>query len=370
MIFKNEIPEIKDKWIVAKGENQRNPMLIRRNEGVKSIVGEGYFSIRSGIAFKVLNPDNKGFPKKLEITKLNAIEDAIFNMGDGVSVSIVVIITTSGFREYMFYHNENFDLEKNIKTLQSKFSEYQFTSYSENDKSWEGYKEFNPDKKAYFKIPEKDDIPASEFKSLLKEKFSLMMRKHGFKGSGFNYVKEASNHYKHIVTIQASKYGCSCCIELGVFVDYFSKLEWNKELKDESIRAWDCEFRMRLTPDKKEDFWWEYGKTKKDALASIDNMIELFENKAFVLFDKFNSFPKPLISLTVKDLENKKHRELESHSALRVSLLIASTYKLLGNKNKSKQFANWGFKQIDPNGVVGTGLIPLFKAFRKKSTLL
>ena len=129
----------KEQWDVAKGINEGNIMIVRRNIGIDSLKNRKYFYIRSGISFKLVHPRREdGLPEKSEIKGLNNTEDAIFTEIDTNAI-VAVIITTSGFREYMIYHNESFKLAKFASDLQLRFPKYRFTQYSEKDKNWRGY---------------------------------------------------------------------------------------------------------------------------------------------------------------------------------------------------------------------------------------
>ncbi len=138
------IPTIEDQWMVFQGRNEEYSMVIRKNMGLEKIAGKGFLNIRSGISFEILNPKKDGFPTESENEILYRIEDEIFKKLDGKDSAFVgIIITTSGFKEFIIYHNHDFEIKEVLKKLQSKFESYNFTSYTKEDKDWKLYKEIS-----------------------------------------------------------------------------------------------------------------------------------------------------------------------------------------------------------------------------------
>jgi len=141
-ISHKRILTLEDRWMVFQGRNKEYSMVIRKNIGLEKIAGKGFLNIRSGISFKILNSKKDGFPTKSENEILYKIEDGIFKELDGKdSAFIGIIITTSGFKEFVIYHNNDFEIKEVLKKLQLKFESYNFTSYTKKDKGWKLYKE-------------------------------------------------------------------------------------------------------------------------------------------------------------------------------------------------------------------------------------
>ena len=133
---------IEDKWSIFQGRNIEYPMIIRKNIGLEKIAGKGFLNMRSGISFKILNPRKDGFPTKSEDEILYRIEDEIFKMVDGKDYAFVgIIITASGFKEFVIYHNNDFKIKDLINRLKLKFKSYNFTRYTEEDRDWKLYKD-------------------------------------------------------------------------------------------------------------------------------------------------------------------------------------------------------------------------------------
>lgn len=143
MLFSKKIPEIKDSWSVLKSEHTGKPMIIRRNDGVNKISGKGYLNIRSGISYKFLIQTEDGLQSSDENPSIDKIEDKIYELFDNNKDSVVaIIITTSGFKEYIIYHNKDKNVSDCFNELKSIFTDYQLTGYTEPDKKWELYDQF------------------------------------------------------------------------------------------------------------------------------------------------------------------------------------------------------------------------------------
>ena len=51
MLFKKNIPEIKESWVVLQGEYNSLPLIIRKNNGAKAISGKNYLNFRQKFDF-------------------------------------------------------------------------------------------------------------------------------------------------------------------------------------------------------------------------------------------------------------------------------------------------------------------------------
>jgi hypothetical protein len=132
---------IKDQWSVLQGSNEDNPMIIRLNTGVKSIVGQAPYVYRIGIAVPLLQPQENKMPSPKENLDFNNIEDEIYNLFEKNNEAYVcAIITTNGMKEYLIYSSTDLNINKNIEILKSKFSKYEFQNYVQKDSNWDVYK--------------------------------------------------------------------------------------------------------------------------------------------------------------------------------------------------------------------------------------
>src|SRR5690606_14245827 len=97
----DELPD-EDRWNVAQGENDGRPMIVRINAGLPEYAGHPKMPIRLGVAVPLKAPDENGFPGRRESEQLEDIEDTLAAM-IGKSGRIVLVITTSGMREFVSY---------------------------------------------------------------------------------------------------------------------------------------------------------------------------------------------------------------------------------------------------------------------------
>jgi len=137
------ITSIPESWTILKGENDGKPMLIRKNVGLDKIAGNRNYSISCGIAFELLFPDENGLPIIENEPELNNLEDEIFQIYESDLNSIVaLIITTSGFREFVLYTKDAKEFMTRLKELKSKYNQYELTNYTQKDKNWSTYNSF------------------------------------------------------------------------------------------------------------------------------------------------------------------------------------------------------------------------------------
>jgi hypothetical protein len=136
----NTIPE---NWTVLQSQNDGKPMLIRKNALNDSIIAHKSYNVRCGIAFEIKHPNDNGMPQMEKEPELNAMEDQIFDSFEKDQNSIIaLILTTSGFREFVVYTKDINDFERNLKVLRQNFAQYELTSYHESDPGWKLYKNY------------------------------------------------------------------------------------------------------------------------------------------------------------------------------------------------------------------------------------
>jgi len=137
------VTSIPKRWSILKGENEGNLMLIRKNVGLDKIAGKENYSTNCGIAFKFLFPDENGLPDIENEPELDDLEDDIFEIYETDLNSIVsIIITTSGFREFVLYTKDVEEFYVRLNKLKEKYHQYEFTSYKQSDENWGTYKSF------------------------------------------------------------------------------------------------------------------------------------------------------------------------------------------------------------------------------------
>ncbi len=134
---------ILDAWVVSTGKHQGNPLIVRRNRPFKSAQTRKVYPTRAGIAFKLLAPRADGWPTDKELAVLAQIETFVVERFQIEDRSVVVVIlTTSGFREFMLYTKDKASVTQHLAELRARFPAYSFTTYFRDDKEWRGYHEF------------------------------------------------------------------------------------------------------------------------------------------------------------------------------------------------------------------------------------
>jgi hypothetical protein len=131
------------RWNVLQGRNANQPMLVRKNESAKVLKADGRYRARVGIAVKLLETTVDGFPSPRELSVLNDLEDTLATAFEAKHNAIhALTITTSGFREYVFYSKETVDLSTALGIVRAKFNSYELQSYAAEDADWRVYDEF------------------------------------------------------------------------------------------------------------------------------------------------------------------------------------------------------------------------------------
>jgi hypothetical protein len=142
--FKKQNPYPADcRWNVFQGKNGDRPMIVRKNESAGVLKTHGAYCARVGFAVRFLEATVDGLPSPRELPTLNHLEDALAVAMEANEDAIhVLTITTSGFREHVFYSKETKPLEPVVHTLKGKFRDYELSTYAEEDGSWQGYSQF------------------------------------------------------------------------------------------------------------------------------------------------------------------------------------------------------------------------------------
>ena len=115
------------------------------------------------------------------------------------------------------------------------------------------------------------------FFNILKEEFAPRLRNIGFKGSGQNF-RRLNGEIINTINIQGHKYGGSCAVNLGLHLS-FLPVNWSDQLPDvKTIKEVDCEFRKRLAPKNKGDYWWKYTGLIDSTEKKARHLIETYFN--------------------------------------------------------------------------------------------
>jgi hypothetical protein len=184
------------------------------------------------------------------------------------------------------------------------------------------------------------------FFEILKHEFSPLLRELGFNGSGQDF-RRVYSPVIHVINIQRNKHGGSCCVNLGVHLEFLPITGSNNILPDvRNIKEFDCEFRKRLAPKKRRDHWWKYdgglfGNTGKSAR----NLIETYKNYGEPALQKLKTLEDLKVMLEAGDLrKNKIHSSFGEIIPVRAALTLARIYKHEGQIEKSVEYAKIGLQ--------------------------
>jgi hypothetical protein len=133
----------KDTWSVAKGTNNGCPMFLRVNDSLKPLASKPPFDHRFGVAVPLRAPDEQGLPTKEESEELNRIEDTLTATFTRTGKTVfAVAITTSGFREFVFYTSVAREIMPTMERLKNEITSHTVQFYVKPDPTWGLYLSF------------------------------------------------------------------------------------------------------------------------------------------------------------------------------------------------------------------------------------
>jgi Family of unknown function (DUF695) len=132
------------KWAVFNGTKGGMPMIVRKNVSAATLRPGGDYPARVGVAFRLLEETSDGLPSPTELEELNDLEDSLATAMESKQSAIhVLTITTSGFREHVFYARESTDLNPILSDIKGMYPRYEIQAYAEKDVRWTAYEQFS-----------------------------------------------------------------------------------------------------------------------------------------------------------------------------------------------------------------------------------
>ncbi len=185
-----------------------------------------------------------------------------------------------------------------------------------------------------------------EFFDIVKKEFAPALRDVGFKGSGQNF-RRVQDEVINVVNIQGNKYGGSCAVNLGLHLT-FLPLNWTDQLPDiKRIKAYDCEFRMRLAPRYRNDYWWKFGSWLHTPTKKARHLINVYFQYGEPRFKRFNTVEKIVSMLSIDDIKTKCiTNPFGTVAVQRGALTMARIYQHRGKVSRAKEFAKAGLDNI------------------------
>jgi len=195
------------------------------------------------------------------------------------------------------------------------------------------------------------------FFDVLKQELSPGLRGLGFKGSGQNFHR-VKNKVVNIVNIQIDKYGGSCAVNLGLHLLFLPSNSHIELPSLEKIKEYDCEFRTRLAPHSKTDYWWKYDSFLGSPQKKAHHLISTYFAHGEPQFANFDTVEKIAAMFTIDDLKKKDLLKVFGFVTLQPgALAMARIHQHLGNISKARQFADFGLDNLGS----ATNLKPLYE---------
>ena len=147
--FKKRYPKrrdlsLPDVWTLAQGEHEGAPLIPRINTAAGPLAGHPEFKHRVGVAIPLREPDEQGFPSEEEGAELAEIEETLArSLLANLESLLVLVITTGGMREFVFYTANPSATESKLRTITEEVTSHEVQAYIEPDKEWIGYLEFS-----------------------------------------------------------------------------------------------------------------------------------------------------------------------------------------------------------------------------------
>ena len=185
------------------------------------------------------------------------------------------------------------------------------------------------------------------FFNYLREEFSPRLRELGFKGSG-NHFRRVNKEVIHCINIQGNKHGESCAVNLGIHLT-FLPLNWNSSLPDlKKIKEVDCEFRRRLSPKMKSDYWWKYKSLFKSPLRHARHLIDTYIKYGEPCFQEYSTLDDIARMFSYEELgKGIFPRAFGATGSLRVALVMAYIHQHNGEIKLTQKYIKYGLENIE-----------------------
>ncbi len=131
------------KWVVAETTSNEQPFFIRFNSSVTSKKLQKSLPIKVGFAIHLQNPSDEGLPQPEELQELDAIEDRIISLINGLGVQ-VLSLTTGGIREFICYVKQGSDIAAIHTDLLENITTHKVQCMAVNEPDWGTYYEYTP----------------------------------------------------------------------------------------------------------------------------------------------------------------------------------------------------------------------------------
>ena len=195
------------------------------------------------------------------------------------------------------------------------------------------------------------------FYGLLRDEFAPKLRELGFKGSGSNF-RRVRGEVINTINIQGRRHGGSSAVNLGLHLT-FLPVNWKDELPDtKKVKEIDCEFRTRLAPRGRNDYWWKYGGLLDSTSKQISHLVDTYLDVGEPAFSRYDTVEKVANMISIDQIFTDKYIDaFGGVTEVRAALTMARIHEHLGNFDLARAFAAAGMTNIGR----ATALKPRFR---------
>lgn len=131
------------KWEVSQGQYNDEPIMVRKNITIQSLIRHPDLTIKIGFAIPLKIQNKGGLPDPKENIRMGEIEDVIELevMKDHTAV-FALVITMGTFKEFVFYAKPGTDIGATHRRLMDNVKDYEIQCVGQNDPSWSAYDMF------------------------------------------------------------------------------------------------------------------------------------------------------------------------------------------------------------------------------------
>ena len=184
------------------------------------------------------------------------------------------------------------------------------------------------------------------FHQLLKHNFSPLLRTDGFKGSG-NAFRRVKGDRIDIVSIQGSRYGGQCCVNVAVHFSFLPSEGGGRITDPKKLKEYDCTFRDRLHEASESDHWWTYGASAAEAEASVADLVDMYRRRGALFFAKFEPFPDVFERITPAELDaGGSCNMVLAMTGVYAALTMARIMEYLGRHERCREYAEAGLRHL------------------------
>ena len=197
------------------------------------------------------------------------------------------------------------------------------------------------------------------FFTALRNEWTPFLTRSGFQGDGERFQR-VTGEVIHTLSLQDSKHGGSCCVNLGVHLSFLPLTAGGPPQAGVQVRAESCEFQWRLTPPGYTDYWWAYEQgvaahlqlsmlqeANSGPLERAHHLARTYETIGEPAFQRLSTVDQIANLIKLDDLA-KEWRIVPEYSFLtgRAGLTMARIHQHLGNHELARKFAKSGLERV------------------------